>query len=80
MKNKISKIKYKPFDKANALSIDEINDLQKDCKTMRYALELMIIDIWVALTGKEPSDSDLKKEVDDYIKQAEETLKGVKNE
>jgi len=51
-------------------------ELQEDLYTVRKALELVLTDTWVAMLGKEPSDADLKKEVDDYLKQAKEALKG----
>lgn len=73
-----------------ALSINEINQLsahnvglqeqnkklQKNLNEAMKALELSISDVWIDITEKEPTKKQLKKEVDDYLKQAKEALKG----
>jgi len=76
-----------------ALSVNEINQLASsndgliqqnrglysDSLVRLKALQLSIIDVSVALSGKEPSDAELQKEVDDYIKQAREALEKESN-
>ena len=62
------------LEKQNALLRVQNKDLQKDNRLSYMAFGLLMSDLFVAISGKTPSDLCIKDEYEKYIKESIEKL------